>query len=78
MCVQSGHPYMAGKTLTIADISMIGTISFLEVNDWDFSRWPKVEEWLSRMKKQPFYEEANRPLEEFKQKIKRTREANDS
>jgi hypothetical protein len=42
----------------------------LELNDWQFSRWTRVEEWRKRLQELPYYEEVNKPLDEFKQKIK--------
>jgi glutathione S-transferase len=61
---------LAGAHVTLADFSIIASLSMLELNDWQFSRWVKVEEWRQRMKELPYYGEINKPLDEFKEKIK--------
>ncbi|XP_037929867.1 glutathione S-transferase 1-like [Teleopsis dalmanni] len=54
------HPYVAGDQLTIADFSLISTISsavgILEIKE---SEYPKVSAWIKRMEKLPYYQEAN-------------------
>ncbi|XP_001361311.1 glutathione S-transferase 1 [Drosophila pseudoobscura] len=52
--------YLAGNNLTIADFSVIAVLSgmvvFLEV---DARKFPNLAGWVQRIKKLPYYEEAN-------------------
>ncbi|XP_075166896.1 glutathione S-transferase 1-like [Haematobia irritans] len=52
--------FMAGDHLTIADFSIISTITslvgFLEI---DGSKYPKLIDWMRRMESLPYYEDAN-------------------
>ncbi|XP_053963950.1 glutathione S-transferase 1 [Anastrepha ludens] len=53
--------YVAGENLTIADFSIVSTVSsfnaaFVSV---DKSKWPKLAEWLKRLESLPYYAEAN-------------------
>ncbi|XP_017079188.1 glutathione S-transferase 1 [Drosophila eugracilis] len=54
------HDYMAGDQLTIADFSIVSTITsigvFLEL---DLAKYPRIAAWLERLKELPYYEEAN-------------------
>lgn len=43
--------FVVGRKLTIADISLITTVTSLEVVDYDFSEYPNVVSWLSNIKK---------------------------
>lgn len=68
--LEDGRHYLTGEQATLADISIEASISSLELNDWQFSRWTKVDEWRHRLATMPHYEEVNKPLHEFKQMIK--------
>lgn len=57
--------YLTGDTLTIADISVRASISMLELNQWDFSRWPKLHAWRGVVEKVTYYQEVNKPLADF-------------
>ncbi|KAH8400722.1 hypothetical protein KR009_000523 [Drosophila setifemur] len=52
--------YLAGNNLTIADFHiaavLVGLVVFLEV---DSTKYPKLADWLERVKELPYYEEAN-------------------
>lgn len=52
------HDYIAGDHLTIADFSIVTTISalnaFLEI---DSSKYPKITAWIKRLEQLPYYEE---------------------
>ncbi|KAH8277820.1 hypothetical protein KR018_007962 [Drosophila ironensis] len=54
------HDYLAGDHVTIADFSIVSTITsigvFLEL---DPAKYPKIVSWLERLKELPYYEEAN-------------------
>ncbi|XP_037823317.1 glutathione S-transferase 1-like [Lucilia sericata] len=52
--------YMAGDELTIADFSIVATVTSLEAFvDIDSLKYPKLSAWIKRMKSLPYYEEAN-------------------
>ncbi|XP_055542674.1 uncharacterized protein LOC129728270 [Wyeomyia smithii] len=52
--------YVAGKSLTIADLSCVSSFSsVIGVVPLDQTKYPKCYAWLNRLKKLPYYEEAN-------------------
>lgn len=40
---------MIGTSLTVADISAYYEIQSLVVVDYDYSKWPKITAWMSRV-----------------------------
>ncbi|SPP80474.1 glutathione S-transferase D4-like isoform X1 [Drosophila guanche] len=46
-----GQVYVAGSQLTIADISILSTISTVEVVDFDLKKYPNVAKWYANVKK---------------------------
>lgn len=55
-----GSTYVAGDELTLADLSIIATISSANVLvPIASNRFPKITEWMSRMQQLPYYHEAN-------------------
>eukprot|EP00099_Drosophila_melanogaster_P019938 NP_611329.1 glutathione S transferase E7 [Drosophila melanogaster] len=56
----AGNDYVAGNQLTIADFSIISTVSSLEVFvKVDTTKYPRIAAWFKRLQKLPYYEEAN-------------------
>lgn len=55
------NPYLAGPQLTIADFSIVATVSTLHLSycPVDGSKYPKLAAWLARLSALPFYEEDN-------------------
>ncbi|XP_017087046.1 glutathione S-transferase 1 [Drosophila bipectinata] len=54
------HDYLAGDHVTIADFSLVSTITSIGVFlEMDVAKYPKIEAWLERLKELPYYEEAN-------------------
>ncbi|XP_065367778.1 glutathione S-transferase 1-like [Calliphora vicina] len=52
--------YMAGNDLTIADFSIVATVTSLAAfANIDNSKYPKLTAWIKRMEYLPYYEEAN-------------------
>lgn len=53
--------YFAGTALTIADFSLVSTVSSLHYTfaPVDVAQWPKLSTWLTRISQLPYYEEAN-------------------
>ena len=62
--------YITGDDMTIADISSIATLSFLELIDFDFSPYPNVAAWIEKMKAKDFYKLCNARYEKFKEDVK--------
>ncbi|EDW85741.1 uncharacterized protein Dwil_GK22983 [Drosophila willistoni] len=55
-----GQDYIAGDHLTIADFSVVSTITSIGVYlELDTAKYPKIAAWLERLKELPYYEEAN-------------------
>lgn len=59
--------YVAATHLTIADLSMDGSISFLDAKAWNFGSWPNIVAWRGRLRAEPWHAEANKGLKEFLQ-----------
>uniref|UniRef100_A0A0K8TY79 Glutathione S-transferase 1 n=1 Tax=Bactrocera latifrons TaxID=174628 RepID=A0A0K8TY79_BACLA len=54
------HPYVAGDNLTIADLSLIASISSMHAYiDSDATKYPNLVAWIKRLEKLPYYEKAN-------------------
>lgn len=60
--------YAAGETLTLADISLVATVSTLDVAAFDLSKYPNVLKWYAKCKATtPGYDINEAGLEAFKQ-----------
>ncbi|XP_067618364.1 glutathione S-transferase 1-1 [Eurosta solidaginis] len=46
-----GHKYVAGDALTLADLSILATVSTFEVAGFDFSKYANVAKWYANVKK---------------------------
>lgn len=58
--------FIAGKEVTIADLSITANLSLLEIIGWDFERWPKVTRWRSNIRFQvALYDEINSAVMEY-------------
>ncbi|XP_016984947.1 glutathione S-transferase 1 [Drosophila rhopaloa] len=56
----AGNDYIAGSQLTIADFSIISTVTSLQAFvEVDAAKYPKVTAWIERLKQLPYYQEAN-------------------
>ncbi|XP_034478651.1 glutathione S-transferase 1-like [Drosophila innubila] len=56
-----GHEYMAGEQLTIADFSIVTSVStaHLSFAPVDATKYPNLSAWLARISMLPYYEQAN-------------------
>nr|AFK49803.1 glutathione s-transferase d1 [Cryptocercus punctulatus] len=55
-----GQDFVAGNKLTIADLSIIASVSTAEILGFDVSKYPNVDKWFERSKKIiPGYDELN-------------------
>lgn len=62
--------YAAGETLTLADITLVATVSTLEVASFDLTKYPNVARWLAKCKATtPGYDLNEAGLLEFKNKF---------
>nr|ACB36909.1 glutathione S-transferase theta [Antheraea pernyi] len=63
-----GQKYAAGPNLTIADLSLVASISSFEASDIDFKKYANVKRWYETVRSTaPGYQEANeKGLEAFK------------
>ena len=52
-----GKKFVTGDTLTIADLSIVSTLIFLEVVNFDFSPWKNIAAYLQRAKALPYFDE---------------------
>ncbi|KAH8272924.1 hypothetical protein KR018_010978 [Drosophila ironensis] len=55
------NPYLAGGNLTIADLSVVATVSTLHLSycPVEGAKYPKLAAWMARLSALPFYEEDN-------------------
>ncbi|KAL0881967.1 hypothetical protein ABMA27_001720 [Loxostege sticticalis] len=67
-----GQKYCAGNNLTVADLSLIASVSSLEASDVNFLKYPNIKRWYETVKSTaPGYEEANgKGLQAFKELVK--------
>ncbi|XP_023237596.1 glutathione S-transferase 1-like [Centruroides sculpturatus] len=63
--------YVAGDHLTLADLSILATITITEVFDYDLSAHPHLHAWYTKLKSQlPYFKEVNEPgLRQLKEYI---------
>ncbi|XP_063370877.1 glutathione S-transferase 1-like [Cydia amplana] len=63
-----GHKYAVGDTLTLADLSLVATVSTIEAAGVSLHSYPRVERWFELVKSTASgYEEANeKGLKKFK------------
>ncbi|XP_038217081.1 glutathione S-transferase 1-1-like [Zerene cesonia] len=63
-----GQKYVAGPNLTVADLSLIASVSSFEASDVDFKKYANVKRWYETIKTTaPGYQEANeKGLDAFK------------
>ncbi|KAK4881892.1 hypothetical protein RN001_005211 [Aquatica leii] len=55
-----GHDFAVGNSLTVADLSLVATVSTLDVMDFDLTPYSNVLRWFEKVKATaPFYDEAN-------------------
>jgi len=55
-----GKDYIAGDQLTIADFSLVSSVSSLVAFvDLDPIKYARVSAWVKRLEQLPYYEEAN-------------------
>ncbi|RZC34059.1 glutathione S-transferase 1 [Asbolus verrucosus] len=67
----NGRPWMAGNNITVADYSLIGSISTLHVLvPIDAQNYPQVNAWLKKAEKLPEYAANQKGLDMFKEMIK--------
>ena len=52
--------------MTLADLSIIASLSLLELLDWQFAKWPQVEKWRRRLADLEYYASCNKGLEDWK------------
>ena len=56
----SGHPWLAGDDMSIADLSILATVAtadlFIPV---EADRFPQLSDWLKTGKELPYFEECN-------------------
>ncbi|XP_011644643.1 glutathione S-transferase 1-1-like [Pogonomyrmex barbatus] len=66
-----GQEYVAGNNLTIADLTLVVSVTTAEAFGFDLGEYPNVSDWLARVQTSaPGYEKANgEPLEMFRNVI---------
>ncbi|KAK1125626.1 hypothetical protein K0M31_005187 [Melipona bicolor] len=63
-----GQDYVAGKTMTLADLAIVVTVSTLEVLNYNLSKYKNVIRWFARIKSEaPNYEDNDAGATAFKQ-----------
>ena len=55
-----GNEFVCGSSLTLADISLLASLSFAEAALYDLTRYANVCRWLNQLKQTlPYYDEIN-------------------
>ncbi len=55
------HDWLAGSSLTVADIALCGYTQAADEGGFDLTRWPGVQTWISRVLATPDVEALPRP-----------------
>ena len=65
----SNQKYVAGNELTLADLSVLASLTLFDGFDYDYSEFKNITEWSNRLKSElPYYDEVNKEATEmFKQ-----------
>lgn len=69
----SAHKYVAGDELTLADLSILASLSLAEVFDYDvISGYTHIKLWSDALKRElPYYDDINKePINMFKMYVK--------
>jgi len=61
----SSKDYLAGDTLSIADIFFYVPITLLNAAKFDWTVYPAINQWMARMRSLPFHDEVNAEAFEF-------------
>ncbi|XP_067618340.1 glutathione S-transferase 1-1-like [Eurosta solidaginis] len=61
-----GNKYVAGDQLTVADLSILASVSTFDVAKFDITKYPNVARWYESCKKLPGWEENWEGCLEFK------------
>lgn len=59
------HDWLAGDRITIADYFAGSVIALADILRYDLSRYPRVQDWLSRVKSLPHWAETSAALDGF-------------
>lgn len=65
------NPFLCGSELTVADSYVATILCQAEWVDFDFKLWPRLWEWLPRVKGQEHWREVHSTHDEFLQKLKK-------
>lgn len=65
------NPFLCGSELTVADSYVATILCQAEWVDLDFKLWPRLSEWLARVKGQRHWREVHSTHDEFLQKLKK-------
>jgi len=61
--------YVSADHLTLSDLSIISDLSMLDLKDWGYERWPHVQQWRESIRKEGWYAEVNKSVDEFRVKL---------
>ncbi|RWS30527.1 Glutathione S-transferase 1:-like isoform C [Leptotrombidium deliense] len=64
----AGNKYVAGDTLTLADLSILASVTTIGGFGYDIGAYPNINAWISRLQKElPYYDETTtEPVKQFK------------
>ena len=65
------NPFLCGAELTVADSYVATILCQAEWVELDFSLWPKLSEWLVRVKGQEHWKEVHTMHEDFAKKLEK-------
>lgn len=51
----SKQPYLCGKSITLADLSAVTNIAYLEMCRYELEEYPAVNKWYNNMKQRPSF-----------------------
>ena len=66
------HSFLCGNEITIADTFVATVLVQVEWTSFNIKIWPKVNEWLRKVKGQLFWDKVHSAHENFRQEIQNT------
>lgn len=72
-------PYLVGSNITLADLSCISSVSsMIDLYPIPTEKYPKLNAWIARVERLPYYEKVNKEAaialqKAFKEQIERNR-----
>ncbi|CAH2042128.1 unnamed protein product, partial [Iphiclides podalirius] len=72
----NGSKWVAGDNVTIADTTILASLSGIFATGWDLSSFPNIQRWLKNCASLPGYEENEKGAKMFAEAVKKNLKKN--